>query len=63
MWRDICLANRDALRSDLAAYRDRLDRMDALLDKRDGDALLALFERAHAARDAWIERQSGGDEV
>jgi prephenate dehydrogenase len=63
MWRDICLANRDALRRDLAAYRDRLDRIDALLEGRDGDALLALFERAHTARDVWIERQSGGDEV
>jgi prephenate dehydrogenase len=63
MWRDICLANRDALRRDLATYRDGLERIDALLEARDGDALLALFARAHAARDAWIERQSGGDEV
>lgn len=63
MWRDICLANRDALRRDLASYRDRLQRIDALLDARDGEALLALFTRAHSARDAWVERQSGGDEV
>jgi len=63
MWRDICLANRDALRRDLAAYRDRLRAIDALLEARDGDALLALFARAHTAREAWIERQSGGDEV
>jgi prephenate dehydrogenase len=63
MWRDICVANRDALRRDLATYRERLDRIDALLDARDGEALLALFARAHAARDAWIERQRGGDEV
>ena len=63
MWRDICLANRDALRGDLATYRDWLERIDALLAGRDGKGLLALFERAHEARDAWIERQSGGDEV
>jgi prephenate dehydrogenase len=63
MWRDICLANRDALRRDLATYRDGLERIDSLLEARDGDALLALFARAHAARDAWVERQSGGDEV
>jgi prephenate dehydrogenase len=63
MWRDICLANRDALRRDLATYRDRLQRIDALLDASDGDALLALFAQAHSARNAWIERQSGGDEV
>jgi prephenate dehydrogenase len=63
MWRDICLANREALRRDLAAYRDRLRAIDALLEAGDGDALLALFARAHTAREAWIERQSGGDEV
>jgi prephenate dehydrogenase len=63
MWRDICLANRDALRRDLARYRASLERIDALLDARDGEALLALFSHAHSARNAWIERQSGGDEV
>jgi prephenate dehydrogenase len=63
MWRDICLANRDALRRDLATYRNRLERIDALLDAGDGEALLALFARAHSVRDAWIERQSGSDEV
>jgi len=63
MWRDICLANRDALRRDLAAYRARLEAIDGLLEARDGAALLALFARAHTARAAWIERQSGGDEV
>ena len=63
MWRDICLANGEALRRDLATYRHRLERIDALLEARDGEALLALFARAHAARDAWIERQSGSDEV
>jgi prephenate dehydrogenase len=63
MWRDVCLANRDALRSNLAAYRDQLGRVDALLAAADGDALLRLFERARAARDGWLERQSSGDEV
>jgi prephenate dehydrogenase len=63
MWRDVCLANRDALRIDIARYRAELDRIDALLAQRDGDALLALFARARKARDAWIDRASGGDEV
>jgi prephenate dehydrogenase len=31
MWRDICLANRDALRRDLAAYQAELGHVDALL--------------------------------
>jgi prephenate dehydrogenase len=63
LWRDVCLANRDALRRDLARYRAELDRIDALLERRDGDALLALFTRARSARDAWVERTSGRDEA
>src|SRR4029077_4804760 len=63
MWRDVCLANRDALRSDLAAYRDELGRVDALLAAADGDALLQLFGHARAARNGWLESQSSGDEV
>ena len=62
LWRDVCLANRDALRSDIARYCAELDRIDALLAQRDGDGLLALFARARGARDAWIDRASG-DEV
>jgi len=60
MWRDVCLANRDALRGDIARYRAELDRIDALLEQRDGAALLALYTRAREARDAWMERARGG---
>jgi prephenate dehydrogenase len=63
MWRDVCLANRDALRRDLGSYRDELDRVESLLAAADGDGLLRLFERARAIRDGWLQRQSGGDEV
>ena len=63
MWRDVCVANRNVLRSNLAAYREALGRVDALLAAADGEALLRLFERARAAREGWLERQSSGDEV
>lgn len=63
MWRDVCLANREALRGDLAAYRDELGHVDQLLAAADGEALLGLFQRARAARDAWLLRETGGDEV
>lgn len=63
MWRDVCLANRDALRRDLGSYRVQLDRVETLLASADGDGLLRLFERARAIRDGWLERQSGGEEV
>ena len=63
MWRDVCLANREALQREIAAYRRRLAGLDALLGAADGEKLLGLFERARAARERWLERQSGGDEV
>ena len=63
MWRDVCLANRDALRRDIASYRAELDRIDALLERRDGNALLALFSHARETRDAWIDRASDGEEI
>jgi len=54
MWRDVCLGNATALRRELSAYRAELDRLDALLVSADGDGLIALFERARVARDAWL---------
>jgi prephenate dehydrogenase len=58
MWRDVCLANRAALRRELAIYRDELERIEALIAHGDGDALRALFERARAARAHWRARSS-----
>ena len=54
MWRDVCLANAIALRRELSAYRAELDRLDAMLVSADGDGLVALFERARDARNAWL---------
>ncbi len=53
MWRDISLANRDALLSEIAAYRAQLDRLAAMVAARDGDALGAVFARAQSARRDW----------
>ncbi|HSS71177.1 MAG TPA: prephenate dehydrogenase/arogenate dehydrogenase family protein [Casimicrobiaceae bacterium] len=58
MWRDVCLANRAALRRELAIYRDELERIEALIAHGDGDALQALFERARAARAHWRARSA-----
>jgi len=51
MWRDICLANRDALLAALEAYRDDLEDLTAEVRAGDGDGLLARFRRAKTARD------------
>lgn len=53
MWRDICLANRDALLAALAAYRADLDALTAEVEAGDREGLLARFERARAARDRY----------
>ena len=41
MWRDIALANRDALLAEIDAYRAQLDRIAALIGAGDGAALEA----------------------
>ncbi len=51
MWRDICLANRDALVLVLTRYRDALGVLLKSIALGDGDRLLELFERAKDARD------------
>ena len=50
MWRDVTLANREALLGDLDAYRAGLDRLRAAVAASDGETLEALFTRASAAR-------------
>jgi prephenate dehydrogenase len=53
MWRDIAIANRDALMVDLDAYRHRLEDLRAALAANDREGLEALFTRASIARKAW----------
>jgi prephenate dehydrogenase len=55
MWRDISLANKDALLKELAAYQDELAKLTTLLQNQDGAGLEALFSRASLARNAWSD--------
>jgi prephenate dehydrogenase len=54
MWRDISLANREALLEEINAYQDELTRLKTSLQNRDGAELQALFERASRARNEWV---------
>jgi prephenate dehydrogenase len=58
MWRDIALANREALLGEIDGYADALAAARALISAGDGDALAELFEQASVARRAWEARRS-----
>ncbi|MBM3346621.1 MAG: prephenate dehydrogenase/arogenate dehydrogenase family protein [Betaproteobacteria bacterium] len=58
MWRDISLANREALGAELRRYRASLDNLQQLLDAGDADALGQVFERAQAARERWLKSKA-----
>jgi hypothetical protein len=49
MWRDISLANRDALLAEIDAYRGQLDAVAAMVAAADGDALQRVFARVRGA--------------
>lgn len=55
MWRDICIANREALGAMLAGFSDEMAELAAAIRRADGDRLLAIFERAKAARDLYVD--------
>jgi prephenate dehydrogenase len=56
MWRDICIANQDALGGMLKRFADELHEMAAVLEAGDSEALEQIFARAKAARDRYIDR-------
>jgi prephenate dehydrogenase len=55
MWRDISLANRDALLGELDAYLAQLHGLRARLAGADGPGLEAVYGNAQRARRAWAE--------
>ena len=55
MWRDISLANRDALLGELDAYLAQLTALRAKLAAGDGPGLEAVYANARSARRAWSD--------
>lgn len=53
MWRDICLANREALLAELADYRAELDQLAHQIEQGDESALNQRFASARQVRSAW----------
>jgi len=54
MWRDICLANRDALIREVDTYQSQLDRLRGMLEQNDGKSLEEVFGHARTARAEWL---------
>lgn len=69
MWRDITLANRAALLTELDAYMTQLNQLRSLLATGDGKAIEAIYANAQQARHDWIrsieiaekQNKQGGD--
>jgi prephenate dehydrogenase len=58
MWRDICIANRDRLLTELGRYQDKLGGVGRLLQAGDAAGLEKLFAEARQARDQWLKSSS-----
>lgn len=54
MWRDICLANADALLATLRGFEADMREIHEAVERRDGARLLEIFRRAKAARDEFV---------
>jgi len=57
MWRDIAMANRPALLTEIDAYLGALQAMRQAVAEEDTEALLDMFLRARAARENWMKTQ------
>jgi prephenate dehydrogenase len=54
MWRDICVANRDALMELLDAYSEEIELARGAIENADGEVLTDMFNRARMARSRWL---------
>jgi prephenate dehydrogenase len=57
MWRDIALANREAVLTELDAYVAALQGLRSAVSAEDAEALLAIFSRAREARNNWAHKK------
>ncbi|MCU0971668.1 MAG: prephenate dehydrogenase/arogenate dehydrogenase family protein [Gammaproteobacteria bacterium] len=62
MWRDICVANRDALSRMLERFAEEMTDLADTIRRGDGDHLLEIFGRAKAARDRYVDGMRAGGE-
>ena len=58
MWRDICLANREALLRQIDGYQNELLALQEMLKNNEGGALEKAFTQARSVRDNWLKSKS-----
>ncbi|WP_116317387.1 prephenate dehydrogenase [Cupriavidus sp. P-10] len=63
MWRDICVANREALLRELNTYQSVLAHLKTQIEKGDGDGLERIFTRASKTRLAWGAERAAGNNI
>ena len=56
MWRDICMANREALMGELQQYAQELHILFKALEKRDAAKLEEIFSEARNVRSSWTQQ-------
>jgi len=56
MWRDICLANGDAIQLMIEHFTTDLQELSEAIENRDGQHLLELFTSARDARDRYVDK-------
>ncbi|MGB5830568.1 MAG: prephenate dehydrogenase/arogenate dehydrogenase family protein, partial [Thiohalocapsa sp.] len=59
MWRDICIANADALSRMLGRFGEEMSDLAETIRRGDGDHLLEIFTRAKTARDCFVDGIDG----
>jgi prephenate dehydrogenase len=57
MWRDICLANREALLKQIDAYQCELNALQEMLKNNEGNALENAFAQARSVRENWLRNK------
>jgi prephenate dehydrogenase len=62
MWRDICVANREALSRMLERFAEEMTDLAETIRRGDGAHLLEIFGRAKAARDRYVDGMRPGGE-
>ncbi|WP_019450714.1 prephenate dehydrogenase/arogenate dehydrogenase family protein [Cupriavidus sp. BIS7] len=63
MWRDICIANKDALLGEISTYEAVLAHLKAQIKAGDGAALERLFTRASDTRQKWGAARAAANNV